>query len=91
MKLTDFKEVEKLYSQLKKINDALTRVQSWDSVSGDEYWCYLNKHRDGSGFSVDMTGCDVMSEMVKATNTVLSKKRMEVEALLTDLGVTIDG
>jgi len=90
MKLIDFEKVQKLIKQRNNCLKALDQCANFIAdieIEGSEYLGKVNKYSDGSGASIDLDGCHVIMDVVKATREILVKKVDEVDSQLKELGV----
>lgn len=101
MKLSDYREVEKLLDIRRTCQDALAtipdmREDALDIDSGgiknfeQGYSAHFSWHRDGSGVSLDMAGAYVGVQCLDAIEEVLEAQLAAVDARLNELGVVID-
>ena len=103
MHIEDFDKVKKLVEMRNKLIEARVAAKAfYDNVvdNGPDaggvgprfdmgYWCHVSEHKDGSGKSIDLRGCYVATEMADATQQVITKQLLQVEAELDKLGVEI--
>lgn len=88
MKLSDFDKIEKLVSQRTKLIEAMEQCSEFEEYDKND-WGNISVHKDGSGASVNLIGCGVLYNVVKATKVELGKKKEEVESTLYNLGVEV--
>ena len=97
MKINDFDQVKNLIAQLDKINSiikecdiAREKLREKEALGVESLWGCLSQRSDGSGISINLTGCYVFPDMINATQEVLIKRRGEVIRLLRRLGVEVE-
>ena len=103
MKLSNFKDVTTVIDTLKKLNTQTENAENnliedasenpdTGGVKGNlvlGYHSYWSRWRDGSGKSVDMTGCYVGIEVLESIIVVLKNKRTECLSWLETSGVDV--
>ena len=88
MKLSDYDEVTELVKTLNRINSAIKELER-NRKRGDnsDYWGNLSLLLSESGEIVDLRGCYVLCEVMKATENILYRKRLEILSSLEGYGV----
>lgn len=99
MKIEDFSKVQKLINIKGKIEKALTKLD-WSCLNEEDcggvegfktgYGIHLSEYSDGSGETVDLSGCYVANEILQATKQVLESHLAKVDSNLQALGVNIE-
>lgn len=101
MKLADFETVTKLIRVKENCESALiaaghfydsaTTVDAGGVPGFDIGWRgYISKESDGSGDSINLNGCYVIGDVVKATMGVIEAQIRRVNQTLKELGVDVD-
>lgn len=92
MNITDFNKVQDLVTKLKKNEEQQLKTQKLLSQyleGGDDgYWGCFSEHKDGSGASINLTGCGVGVEVVEAILKVLTSNIETIQNELKAYNVT---
>lgn len=90
MNLKDFDKVESLVNQRDHILRSIKNCELFlNGNNNKNWWGHLSVHRDGSGEIVDLCYCEVLDDVVDATNAVLKVKLDVVNSELLNLGVKV--
>ncbi|MNC75796.1 hypothetical protein D3C75_1273910 [compost metagenome] len=78
MKVEDFKDLEKLLTIANKLKTQYNNLNRDKFVDNKDcggvdgfnmgYSCHISKHRDGSGTSIDLSGCYLGGEVFDVVN-----------------------
>ena len=102
MKLTNLERVCRLVKIKDNCTVALSELEDYAGDADNErdcggspgfekgYYAIITKHSDGSGTSVDMTGCYVGVQLATATRTILEEQIEHINRDLKLLGVELD-
>lgn len=92
MHVDNFEEVSNLLTIIKQLNKAYSQTFKFiDGRDESGYSMNISKHSDGSGNRVDLTGCMVAKEVIKAVQREIENKFESVVAELESFGVDCSG
>ncbi len=102
MNLSDIHKVNRLFDIRNKLIRARTENEMFmeaiepadekdlGEVGEGGFWAHISKHTDGSGDSIDLSGCYVARDIGTALRDVITRKLTQVDAFLEALGVVIE-
>lgn len=99
IKVENFKDLEKLLTIANKLKvqynkldyDKFVDERDVGGIDGFDtgYSCHISKHRDGSGTSIDLSGCYLGGEMFDAVKSLIEQQYGKVKEAIKNLGVDV--
>lgn len=93
MIIDDFNLAKPIIFKLDRLELALRSViSSIDRANNDtngQYNCSISKHCDGSGWHIDLSGCDVITKILMSTKLIIEEEIRDITNQLNNIGTTV--